>query len=130
VTGTETVTTVELDNQQSGLNANLLLKELIGNQHCLGLVRFFVVHPNGRFSKLAVIHALDENGTRRQIESALEMLVNVGVIKMSIVNDTCYYLLTRDEPTRHLVLNLAEFDWHQWQQLDHYYVADRRKLAR
>jgi hypothetical protein len=126
VTITEPVTIAEVNNQQPSPNANLLLQELIGNRLCLGLLRFFVIHPNGRFSKLAIYHALDENGTRSEIESTMAMLVNAGVIKPSTENGTCYYLLTRDEPIRHLVLNLAEFDWHQWQRLDHYYVADRR----
>jgi hypothetical protein len=122
----EPTTIVEDTKKQPVLNANLFLKELIGNRHCLGLLRFFVVHPNGRFSKLAIVHGLDENGNRPDFEKALAILENAGVIKTSTENSTCYYLLTRDEPTRHLVLNLAEFDWHQWQKLDHYYVADRR----
>ncbi len=122
----EPITIIEVTKKPPRPNATQLMKELISNRYCLGLLRFFVVHPNGRFSKLAVVHALDENGTRPEIEKDLERLVNDGVIKMSNENGTCFYLLTRDEPTRHLVLNLAEFDWRQWQRLDHYYVADRR----
>ena len=117
---------IEVTRREYKPNANQLLKELISNRYCLGLLRFFVVHPNGRFSKLAIIQALDENGTRPEIERDLEKLENDGVIKTSIENRTCFYMLTEDEPTRHLVLNLAEFDWRQWQRLDHYYIADRR----
>jgi hypothetical protein len=122
----ERTATIEVTRKEHRFCANDLLKELISNRYCLGLLRFFVVHPNGRFSKLAVVHAMDENGTRPEIENALTILLNYNVIKASIENKNCYYLLTRDEPTRHLVLNLAEFDWRQWQRLDHYYVADRR----
>jgi hypothetical protein len=122
----ERPTIIEVTRREYRPNANELLKELISNRYCQGLLRFFVVHPNGRFSKLAVIHALDENGTRPEIERDLEKLVSDGVIKASIANGTYYYTLTNDEPTRHLVLNLAEFDWRQWQRLDHYYIADRR----
>lgn len=118
--------TIEVKRRESHPNANQLLKELISNRYCLGLLRFFVIHPNGRFSKLAVIHALDEDGTRPEIESDLEKLAKDGVIVRTIENNTCYYVLTKDEPTRHLVLNLAEFDWRQWQRLEHYYIADRR----
>ena len=118
--------TIEVTRREYRPNAHQLLKELISNRYCQGLLRFFVVHPNGRFSKLAVIHALDENGTRPEIERDLEKLVGDGVLKTSVEHGTCYYMLTRDEPTRHLVLNLAEFDWRQWQRLDHYYIADRR----
>lgn len=117
---------IEVTRRQPRPSASQLMKELISNRYCLGLLRFFVVHPNGRFSKLAIVHALDENGTRPEIERDLEKLENDGIIKTSIENSTCYYQLTRDEPTRHLIMNLAEFDWRQWQRLDHYYVADRR----
>jgi hypothetical protein len=110
-------------------NTSQLLKELVSNRYCQGLLRFFVVHPNGRFSKLAILHALDENGTRPEIENDLNKLVYDGVIKESVENRTCFYMLTNEEPTRHLVLNLAEFDWHQWQRLDHYFIADRRVSA-
>ena len=122
----EPITIIEVTRRQPRPNASQLMKELISNRYCLGLLRFFVVHPNGRFSKLAIVHALDENGTRPEIEKDLEKLVNEGVIKTSLENGIGYYQLTLDEPTRHLVLNLAEFDWRQWQRLDHYYVADRR----
>jgi hypothetical protein len=118
---------IEVIKRDYKLNPNQLLKELIGNRYCLGMLRFFVVHPSGRFSKLAIIHALDENGTKPEIESDLEKLVNDGVVvKTNTENNSCFYMLTQDEPTRHLVLNLAEFDWRQWQRLDHYYIADRR----
>lgn len=122
----ERIPTIEITRKEPRLNANLLMKELISNRYCLGLLRFFVVHPNGRFNKLAIIHALDEDGTRLEIERDLADLVGDGVVKMTVENGACYYSLTCDEPTRHLVLNLAEFDWRQWQRLDHYYVADRR----
>lgn len=122
----ERIPHLEITRKEPRLNANQLMKELISNRYCLGLLRFFVVHPNGRFSKLAVIHALDENATRPEVETDLAKLVNYGVIVESFEKSVCYYRLTMDEPTRHLVLNLAEFDWRQWQRLDHYYVADRR----
>jgi hypothetical protein len=125
----ERITSIEITARAPRLNANQLMRELIGNRYCLGLLRFFVVHPNGRFNKLAIIHALDECGTRPEIEKDLAGLVDDGVIKASVENGVIYYTLTTEEPTRHLVLNLAEFDWCQWQRLDHYYVADRRILA-
>jgi hypothetical protein len=118
-----------ITRRTSGPNTNHLLKEIITSRYCLALLRFFVVHPNGRFSQLAIIHALDDSGTRPEIETALEKLVGDGVVKTSIENGLCYYLLTNNEPTRHLILNLAEFDWHQFQRLEHYYVADRRLTA-
>ena len=116
----------KIENRVPRLNASQLLKEVITNRYCLALLRFFVVHPNSRFNELAILHALDENGTRPDTEDALAKLVRHGVVKTCTVAGICYYGLTTDEPTRHLVLNLAEFDWHQFQRLEHYYVADRR----
>jgi hypothetical protein len=129
VTIAEPLTIIEVTKKQPRLNVNQFLKEIIGNRNCLGLLRFFVVHPNGRFSKLAVVHGIDDNGSRPEFEKALTILIDAGVIKTCAENGTCYYLLTQDEPTRHLVLNLAEFDWYQWQRLDHYYVAERQTPA-
>ena len=120
---------IEIARKEHRLDASQLMKELITNRYCLGMLRFFVSHPDSRFNKLAVIHALDEQGTRPEVERDLNELIGDGVVKVTDENGACYYSLTCDEPTRHLVLNLAEFDWHQWQRLDHYYVADRRLPA-
>jgi hypothetical protein len=122
----ERLSTIEIPRREHRLNANQLMRELIDNRYCLGMLRFFVTHPNGRFNKLAVLHALDEEGTRPEVERDLNELVSDGVVIVSVENGACYYMLTCEEPTRHLVLNLAEFDWCQWQRLDHYYIADRR----
>jgi hypothetical protein len=129
MTVTERVPKIEITRREHRLNANQLMRELISNRVCLGLLRFFVSHPDSRFNKLAILHALDEDGTLPEVERDLNALIGDGVVRVSVENGACYYSLTCDEPTRHLVLNLAEFDWHQWQRLDHYYVADRRNPA-
>lgn len=126
MTITEVRPVIELTGVKARPSGTQLMKEFMSNRCCQGLLRFFVVHPNGRFSKLAVVHGIFDCGTRPEIENALDRMVTEGVVRMTIENNTVYYLLTRDEPTRQLVLNLAEFDWRQWQRLDHYYVADRR----
>ena len=126
ITEVRPVTAVTVVPRLSGAE---LMKQFMSDRCCQGLLRFFVVHPNGRFSKLAVVHAVYDSSTRPQIENALDRLVNDGVIRMTVEHGTAYYLLTRDEPIRQLVLNLAEFDWRQWQRLEHYYVADRRNPA-
>lgn len=105
---------------------NRLLKEVITNKHYLALLRFFVMHPSGRFAYSIVIQAMDDDGTQIEIEDTLDMLVSDGVVNTSIENGICYYQLTHEEPTRHLVINLAEFDWYQFQRLEHYYVAERQ----
>jgi hypothetical protein len=129
MTLTEVRPVIELTGTSTRPSGAQLMKEFISNRCSQGLLRFFVVHPNGRFSKLAVVHGIFDSGTRPEIEIALGKMIADSVVDMTIENTTVYYSLTRDEPTRQLVLNLAKFDWRQWQSLDQYYVADRRMPA-
>ena len=92
-----------------------LMRSLISSHGSLAVIRFFAEHPNGRFSKLAVIHALDEIDRHRAIEEAMESLVGTGVLKTTLENMVCYFRLTKEEPVRGIVLRTAEMDWHQWQ---------------
>jgi hypothetical protein len=109
------MTIIEVTKNKAMPDVGRLMRKLVGNRCSLGLLRFFVIHPNGRFSKLAIVHAIDDNGSRLEVEKALMQLVNDGVLKTSAENNICYYLLTRDEPMRRVVLNMADFDWRQWQ---------------
>jgi hypothetical protein len=83
-------------------------------QYCLELLRFFGRYPRARFSELAVIHALDVNGRRLYIESALRHLIDKGVVKTYIENNVRLYSLTEDESLRSFALDLAKLDWLQW----------------
>lgn len=111
------MTIIEVVRKKNRPDVGQLMKKLISNRCCLSLLRFFAAHPNGRFSKLALVHATDEDGGRLVVEAALAQLVNEGVLKTDNENNICFYLLTRDEPMRQLVLNMAEFDWCQWQMV-------------
>jgi hypothetical protein len=92
-----------------------LVKKLINNRCCLALLRFFVAHPNGRFSKLAIVHAIDDNSSKPEIEKALMHLVDEGILMINIENDISFYLLTREASVRQIVLDMGEFDWRHWQ---------------
>ena len=92
-----------------------LVKKLINNRCCLMLLRFFVAHPNGRFSKLAIVHAIDDNNSKTEVEKALRQMVDEGILMINIENDVSFYLLTREEPIRQSILEMAEFDWRHWQ---------------
>ena len=106
---------IEVSKEKSRPYMNQLMKKLVSNRCCLGLLRFFVEHPNGRFSKLAIVHAIDEDGGRLELERDLSQLVEEGILKTSIEYTVCFYMLTRDEPMRSLVLNMALFNWREWQ---------------
>jgi len=92
-----------------------VVKKLIGNRCCLALLRFFVTHPNGRFSKLAIVHAIDDCNSRLEIEKDLAQMVDDGVLNINIENDISFYLLTREESARGIIMEMAEFDWRHWQ---------------
>jgi hypothetical protein len=111
----DTMTTItEINTRQS---VSQFTNNMVGDRCCLGLLRFFGAHPNSRFSKLAIVHAIDENGSRIKVEMALIQLINEGIIKIDIENDMRLYLLTKDEPVRQLVLDLAKLEWRQWQMV-------------
>lgn len=92
-----------------------LMKKLISNRSCLGLLRFFAAHPNGRFSKLAVIHAIDDDCTGWEMDEALNQMVEEKILNISQENGVTFYTLTREEALNRLVLNMAIFDWRDWQ---------------
>lgn len=92
-----------------------VMKKLISNRCCLALLRFFVAHPNGRFSKLAIVHAIDDSNSRTEIEKDLTQMVNEGILNINIENDISFYLLTREESVRQTILEMGEFDWRHWQ---------------
>jgi hypothetical protein len=111
------MTVIEVTKEIGQPYLNQLMKKLIGNRCCLALLRFFVVHPNGRFSKLAITHAVDDNSSQREIEKELKQLVSDGVLQTKVENDISFYLLTREDPVRQIILEMAEFDWRHWQMV-------------
>jgi hypothetical protein len=42
-------------------------------------------------------------------------MVEEGILKTNIENDTCFYALTRNKITRETVLNIGMFEWRDWQ---------------
>jgi hypothetical protein len=109
------MTIIEVTKQKNQLSLCQLMKKLISNRCCLALLRFFLAHPNGRFSRLAIVHAIDDNDSKLEVEKALMHLVDEGILMINIENDISFYLLTREEPVRQVVLEMAEFDWRHWQ---------------
>ena len=95
------------------------IKEYADSYCCLELLRFFGRHPRARFSRLAVVNALNVNGRRPNIEKALKHLIDKGVLKIYIENNICLYSLTEDESLSSLASYLAKLDWHQWQRIVH-----------
>jgi hypothetical protein len=110
----------ETTQQNSQPCLGKLVKKLISDRCCLMLLRFFVVHPNGRFSKLAIVHAIDDNNSKTEVEKGLRQMVDEGILMTNIENDVSFYLLTREESVRQSILEMAEFDWRHWQLVAEY----------
>jgi hypothetical protein len=106
---------IEVAKKSSRSYIEELMKKFISNRSCLGLLRFFAAHPNGRFSKLAIVHAIDDECNRWEMEQALEDMVAEKILEVSRENGSIFYMLTKEEVLRRLVLNMALFDWRDWQ---------------
>ncbi len=87
------------------------IKEHADDHYTQQLILFFTDHPQARFSELAIIHALSQNGGRGYIQKALKHLVEKGILKMSTDSNVVFYSLT--ENMRSLVLELTRLDIHQ-----------------
>jgi len=111
------MTIIEIKKQKNNNRSYIeqLMKKLISNRSCLGLLRFFAAHPNGRFSKLSIIHASDDDCTGWEIEQALDEMLNEKILDVYHENGVTYFKLTQEEALRRLVLNMAIFDWRDWQ---------------
>lgn len=99
-----------------GKQLGQFVDEYIGDQHCLlELLRFLGRHPLTRFSRLAIIHALDAG--RPQTERALNYLVGNGVVRVTVENGLPVYTLTEKDSLSHQVLELAGLNWNEWKSL-------------
>lgn len=109
------MTVIDVKKSNSRSYIEQLMKKLIGNRSCLGLLRFFAAHPNGRFSKLAIVHAIDDECTKLEMAQALEEMIEEKILDVNHDNGAIYYRLTREEALRRLVLDMAIFEWSDWQ---------------
>ena len=87
----------------------------------LELLLFLVRHPHTRFSRLAIVHAL--NSWRLDVEKALQNLKNKGLITVSHDNGTTYYSLTENESVRYSILDLLEADAYSWRPVLHQHYS-------
>jgi hypothetical protein len=90
-------------------------KQYADSHHCLELLRFFGRYPHAQFSELAVVHALNLNREKQSTKRVLRQLVDKGVLRISICNNTSLYSLTEDESLCRLASHLVKFNWRQWQ---------------
>lgn len=80
------------------------------------MLRFLGKHPNTRFSRRALVHAL-KSERHRVVERGLKYLTDSGVASSDSEKGILLYALAKTGPMRDWALNLARVDWHQWQTL-------------
>ena len=87
-----------------------------GDDLCsLELLLFFGRHPNARFNRTAVVHALSSRkfdtgvALKKLTDSKLVLTYNDGGLSL--------YGLTKDEAVRDIVDNLISIDQGQWQNI-------------
>ena len=95
--------------------ASKYIKEYANNPYCLELIQFFGGHPGARFSSLSILHALCVSGEKLYMEQALSFLVDKGVVRTYIENNTPLYYLTDVESLKQAALFMAQMECHQWQ---------------
>ena len=84
------------------------------------LLLFWGKHPNATFAKFALCYAVDCSGL--QVEQALKEHTEAGIVeKYPNERGLCFYSLTSDEAKRQQVIQLADFDWSQWNFMLRYY---------
>ena len=85
-----------------------------GDDLCsLELLLFFSRHPNARFNRTAILHAL----TSKQFDTgiSLKQLIDKKMIVTYLENGITLYGLTKEEPTHSLAAQLIDIDQRQWQ---------------
>jgi hypothetical protein len=89
------------------------IKDFGDDLNSLELLLFFSRHPNARFNRTAVVHAI----TSQQFDTglALKKLIDNKIVVTFFENGITLYALTKDEPAHTLAAQMIAIDQHQWQ---------------
>jgi hypothetical protein len=91
----------------------IFVKSFCDDLCSLELLLFFSRHPNARFNRSAISHAVTSK--RFDTGIALKKLIEKRVIATYIENNLTLYALTKEEPHRTLAMHLLSIDQGQWQ---------------
>jgi hypothetical protein len=89
------------------------IKDFGDDLNSLELLLFFSRHPNARFNRTAVVHAI----TSQQFDTgiALKRLIDKKIVVTFFENGITLYALTKEEPTHTLAAQMNVIDQRQWQ---------------
>ena len=92
------------------------VQDYADDRRCLlELFRFLGKHPYTRFSRMAVVHALKNQGVLA--ERGLKYLVDKRLVTVEVENNIKLFSLTMTEQTRTLAFEMGRLDWCQWQSV-------------
>ena len=110
--------TISTSNKSTVLdNMAVFVKHYAWDKYSMDLLQLFGAFPHTRFSRLAIVHALNIHGARTYIDHAIHTLVDKGLVTISLSHNVELFSLTKDQEIRLHVLELAKLDWLQWQHL-------------
>lgn len=89
------------------------IKGFCDDLYSLELLLFFSRHPNARFNRAAVLHAI--NAKQFETGLSLKQLVDKKMVVTYSENGIILYGLTKEEPAHSLASQLINIDQYQWQ---------------
>jgi hypothetical protein len=103
--------------KETGIEEKLyqFIKEFGDDLNTLELLLFFSRHPNARFNRTAVLHAITSK--RFDTGLALKRLIDKKIIVTYFDSEVTLYALTKDEPYHTLASELVSIDQSRWQKI-------------
>lgn len=84
------------------------------NQVKREILAFWGHHPNAKFDRSALCHALDYK--KDETDRAIKDMVEARLVDTYMHNGTTFYSLSIDEEKRYPIVKLGTLDVGQWQQ--------------
>jgi hypothetical protein len=91
------------------------IREFADDLYSLELLLFFSRHPNARFNRTAVLHAVITS--RFDTGIALKRLIDKKLVITYCENGITLFALTKEEPSHSLAAQLIAIDQRQWQNI-------------
>jgi hypothetical protein len=102
---------MDLLDSPTGTDLYAFLKTNGGTRAKQEVLLFWALHPNARFSKLAVLSAVE--CSRIDVERALTDMVNDKLVDTHCYNGLVTYSLTCNEDIRRMMALFGTLDWSQ-----------------
>jgi len=102
---------MDLLNLPTGIDLYAFLDTYGGTRAKQEALLFWALHPNTKFSRLAVLSAME--CSRIEVERALKDMVEAGLVDMHSYNGLVTYSLTSNQNMRQMVTLFSTLDWGQ-----------------